>query len=130
MAGTTRLELATSCVTGMRSNQLSYAPMFIVLNFHFWSVAQLVKSDFVSPSLTGAMLPTKIILFSLIYASNYAYKLSIANQFQFARFYFVKKCTDFLQSAHQNSFFTYSNFISLISRPEIFDSSFLNSTAS
>ena len=27
MAGTTRLELATSCVTGMRSNQLSYAPM-------------------------------------------------------------------------------------------------------
>ena len=26
MAGTTRLELATSCVTGMRSNQLSYAP--------------------------------------------------------------------------------------------------------
>ena len=28
MAGTTRLELATSCVTGMRSNQLSYAPIF------------------------------------------------------------------------------------------------------
>ena len=28
MAGTTRLELATSCVTGMRSNQLSYAPLF------------------------------------------------------------------------------------------------------
>ena len=28
MAGTTRLELATSCVTGMRSNQLSYAPKF------------------------------------------------------------------------------------------------------
>ena len=27
MAGTTRLELATSCVTGMRSNQLSYAPI-------------------------------------------------------------------------------------------------------
>ena len=26
-AGTTRLELATSCVTGMRSNQLSYAPI-------------------------------------------------------------------------------------------------------
>lgn len=26
MAGTTRLELATSCVTGMRSNQLNYVP--------------------------------------------------------------------------------------------------------
>ena len=34
MAGTTRLELATSCVTGMRSNQLSYAPIF---NCHFSS---------------------------------------------------------------------------------------------
>ena len=28
MAGVTRLELATSCVTGMRSNQLSYTPKF------------------------------------------------------------------------------------------------------
>ena len=27
MAGVTRLELATSCVTGKRSNQLSYTPM-------------------------------------------------------------------------------------------------------
>lgn len=26
MAGVTRLELATSCVTGRRSNQLSYTP--------------------------------------------------------------------------------------------------------
>ena len=26
MAGPTRLELATSCVTGMRSNQLNYDP--------------------------------------------------------------------------------------------------------
>ena len=26
MAGATRVELATSCVTGRRSNQLSYAP--------------------------------------------------------------------------------------------------------
>jgi hypothetical protein len=27
MAGPTRLELATSCVTGMRSNQLNYDPI-------------------------------------------------------------------------------------------------------
>ena len=27
MAGVTRLELATSCVTGKRSNQLSYTPV-------------------------------------------------------------------------------------------------------
>jgi hypothetical protein len=28
MAGTTRLELATSAVTGQRSNQLNYVPAF------------------------------------------------------------------------------------------------------
>ena len=28
MAGPTRLELATSCVTGRRSNQLNYGPTF------------------------------------------------------------------------------------------------------
>ena len=28
MAGTTRLELATSAVTGQRSNQLNYVPSF------------------------------------------------------------------------------------------------------
>ena len=31
MAGATRVELATSCVTGRRSNQLSYAPTFMVV---------------------------------------------------------------------------------------------------
>jgi hypothetical protein len=31
MAGTTRLELATSAVTGQRSNQLNYVPAFICL---------------------------------------------------------------------------------------------------
>ena len=41
MAGPTRLELATSCVTGRHSNQLSYDPTTI-FNFHFWNVAQLV----------------------------------------------------------------------------------------
>jgi hypothetical protein len=28
MAGSTRLELATSCVTGRRSNQLNYDPVY------------------------------------------------------------------------------------------------------
>ena len=31
MAGVTRLELATSCVTGRRSNQLSYTPIGLVI---------------------------------------------------------------------------------------------------
>ena len=30
MAGTTRLELATSGVTGRRSNQLNYAPIYYI----------------------------------------------------------------------------------------------------
>jgi hypothetical protein len=29
LAGTTRLELATSAVTGQRSNQLNYVPSFV-----------------------------------------------------------------------------------------------------
>ena len=31
MAGVTRVELATSCVTGRRSNQLSYTPSIMVV---------------------------------------------------------------------------------------------------
>jgi hypothetical protein len=31
MAGTTRLELATSAVTGQRSNQLNYVPAIVLL---------------------------------------------------------------------------------------------------
>ena len=33
MAGTTRLELATSAVTGQRSNQLNYVPNLFVFNY-------------------------------------------------------------------------------------------------
>ena len=33
MAGVTRLELATSCVTGRRSNQLSYTPIGFVYSY-------------------------------------------------------------------------------------------------
>jgi hypothetical protein len=32
MAGTTRLELATSAVTGQRSNQLNYVPSRVINN--------------------------------------------------------------------------------------------------
>ena len=38
MAGTTRLELATSAVTGQRSNQLNYVPA--VRNFNGWWAVQ------------------------------------------------------------------------------------------
>jgi hypothetical protein len=31
LAGTTRLELATSAVTGQRSNQLNYVPSFVFM---------------------------------------------------------------------------------------------------
>ena len=33
MAGSTRLELATSCVTGRRSNQLNYDPIFNIFAY-------------------------------------------------------------------------------------------------
>jgi hypothetical protein len=41
MAGTTRLELATSAVTGQRSNQLNYVPAFSCTGLaenprHYW----------------------------------------------------------------------------------------------
>jgi hypothetical protein len=32
MAGSTRFELATSCVTGRRSNQLNYDPAMLMVN--------------------------------------------------------------------------------------------------
>ena len=57
MAGTTRLELATSCVTGMRSNQLSYAPMllYLIVILDCSSVGSIL--NFGSLSLTRATLP-------------------------------------------------------------------------
>ena len=36
MAGTTRLELATSAVTGQRSNQLNYVPAGEKIESHVW----------------------------------------------------------------------------------------------
>src|ERR1019366_10767389 len=38
MAGTTRLELATSAVTGQRSNQLNYVPTFLYGMPDWWAV--------------------------------------------------------------------------------------------
>jgi hypothetical protein len=39
MAGPTRLELATSCVTGRRSNRLNYGPAVEILDW--WAVRDL-----------------------------------------------------------------------------------------
>ena len=38
MAGTTRLELATSAVTGQRSNQLNYVPAVVHVTSGWWAV--------------------------------------------------------------------------------------------
>ena len=38
MAGTTRLELATSAVTGQRSNQLNYVPAGLAVTNGWWAV--------------------------------------------------------------------------------------------
>jgi hypothetical protein len=40
MAGTTRLELATSAVTGQRSNQLNYVPAEGRPNYNLWWAVQ------------------------------------------------------------------------------------------
>ena len=43
MAGPTRLELATSGVTGRRSNQLNYDPAKLSSRFRVWSSENLSK---------------------------------------------------------------------------------------
>ena len=44
MAGLTRLELATSCVTGRRSNQLSYNPNDMVLSPLVTFILTIIKN--------------------------------------------------------------------------------------
>ena len=57
MAGPTRLELATSCVTGRRSNRLNYGPGIKVLDW--WAVSDLngrpsgCKPDALTAELTA-----------------------------------------------------------------------------
>ena len=57
MAGPTRLELATSCVTGRRSNRLNYGPAVVILNW--WAVQDLnlrpsgCKPDALTAELTA-----------------------------------------------------------------------------
>ncbi len=59
MAGPTRLELAASCVTGMRSNQLNYDPA----HFFTWAVEDLnlwpsaCKTDALPAELTARLAP-------------------------------------------------------------------------
>jgi hypothetical protein len=47
LAGTTRLELATSAVTGQRSNQLNYVPSFVldIARFRLSTVGQTKRPD-------------------------------------------------------------------------------------
>jgi hypothetical protein len=57
LAGPTRLELATSCVTGRRSNRLNYGPAVVILNW--WAVQDLnlrpsgCKPDALTAELTA-----------------------------------------------------------------------------
>jgi hypothetical protein len=57
MAGPTRLELATSCVTGRRSNRLNYGPAVKILDW--WAVSDLngrpsgCKPDALTAELTA-----------------------------------------------------------------------------
>ena len=57
MAGPTRLELATSCVTGRRSNRLNYGPA--VKSLDWWAVRDLntrpsgCKPDALTAELTA-----------------------------------------------------------------------------
>ena len=49
MAGTTRLELATSAVTGQRSNQLNYVPAFAEC-----AAKRIYTFDGLGPSIFGS----------------------------------------------------------------------------
>ena len=64
MAGPTRLELATSCVTGRRSNRLNYGPAGMIPDW--WAVRDLntrpsgCKPDALTAELT-ALSPLRIV---------------------------------------------------------------------
>ena len=55
LAGVTRLELATSCVTGKRSNQLNYTP---VTGIFWWAMQGL---NLRLQPCKGCTLPTELI---------------------------------------------------------------------
>ena len=111
MAGTTRLELATSCVTGMRSNQLSYAPIF---NCHLVLTAPLVNLlvscsheptpltslrratpslPYRSPRGNWATLPYLIV----IYNQSFGYSTNIICWKKICNTFLIKKQKIFLQ---------------------------------
>jgi hypothetical protein len=62
MAGPTRLELATSCVTGRRSNRLNYGPGVKILDW--WAVRDLnTRPSGCKPdALTAELTALEIIL--------------------------------------------------------------------
>ena len=55
VAGVTRLELAASCVTGKRSNQLNYTPVY---HFFWWAMQGL---NLRLQPCKGCTLPTELI---------------------------------------------------------------------
>ncbi len=56
MAGLTRLELATSCVTGRHSNQLNYNPGKLI----FLACSALIPHPSLPDGLSLIMIPTGI----------------------------------------------------------------------
>lgn len=88
MAGVTRLELATSCVTGKRSNQLSYTPKQMCgKNKMKWWV--MTGSNCRPSPCKGDALPTELItrrkmpitaFFGLRFISKYKVKKPTASR--------------------------------------------------
>ena len=109
MAGTKGLEPSTFCVTGRRSNQLSYAPIFFNFSFpqpdfqyfslslasflslHFSIILKekfpLFFVDFVLPLLCSCILrSTLFVMPTYILFSKYkAYMVYITNNYDFSR---------------------------------------------
>src|SRR5204862_8145987 len=54
MAGTTRLELATSAVTGQRSNQLNYVPKLVVIVSNIFRASRVLAA-------TGSQLMRRLV---------------------------------------------------------------------
>ena len=84
MAGTTRLELATSCVTGKRSNQLSYAPVFLSL-VHYNTLKIFLQEGTVFNLLNRLI---KKLAYCLI-AQIHTFSLNIIKSFSYFQLFLI-----------------------------------------